>query len=247
MQRLLPDAGVTTIAEQTAGFDPIAAAGEGRPHVFTNFAVTVDGHATISGRSGEIGSDTDTAMLMALRERAEAVLVGAGTVRAESYGRLLPGAERRRVREQAGLAADPLAVIVSNRLALPWDAGLFSSGAGRVLIFTASAEEPPATATPLEVIRHPGAVDLRLALEHLRVARGIRALLCEGGPHLHGALLDAGLVDELFVTFGARRAGGPGPRMAEGLETGPLELELRWLLQEGDELFARYGVRRAAS
>ena len=195
MQRLIPDPGATTIEEQMAGFDPGAAAGSERPHVFTNFAVTVDGHATISGRSGEIGTGTDTAMLMALRASAEAVMVGAGTLRAESYGRLLPNSETRAGRERRGLSPDPLAVVVSNRMELPWDAGLFTSGAGQVLVFTASEEDPPETATPMEVIRHQGSVDLVAALKHLRAERGIRALLCEGGPHLHGDLLDAGVVD----------------------------------------------------
>ncbi|MGB2850132.1 MAG: dihydrofolate reductase family protein [Solirubrobacterales bacterium] len=243
MQRLIPDPGATTIEEQMAGFDPVAAAGSERPHVFTNFAVTVDGHATISGRSGEIGTGTDTAMLMALRASAEAVMVGAGTLRAESYGRLLPNSETRARRERRGLPPDPLAVVVSNRMELPWDAGLFTSGAGQVLVFTASEEDHPETATPMEVIRHQGGVDLVAAVKHLRTERGIRALLCEGGPHLHGDLLDAGVVDELFVTLGAKLAGGSGPRMAEGLDSGPLDVELRWLLQDGNELFARYAVK----
>ncbi len=243
MQRLIPDPAATTIEEQMAGFDPVAAAGSERPHVFTNFAVTVDGHATISGRSGEIGTGTDTAMLMALRASAEAVMVGAGTLRAESYGRLLPNSQTRARRERRGLPPDPLAVVVSNRMELPWDAGLFTSGAGQVLVFTASEEDHPETATPMEVIRHQGGVDLVAAVKHLRTERGIRALLCEGGPHLHGDLLDAGVVDELFVTLGAKLAGGPGPRMAEGLDSGPLDVELRWLLQDGNELFARYAVK----
>ncbi len=243
MQRLIPDPAATTIEEQMAGFDPVAAAGSERPHVFTNFAVTVDGHATISGRSGEIGTGTDTAMLMALRASAEAVMVGAGTLRAESYGRLLPNSQTRARRERRGLPPDPLAVVVSNRMELPWDAGLFTSGAGQVLVFTASEEDHPETATPMEVIRHQGGVDLVAAVKHLRTERGIRALLCEGGPHLHGDLLDAGLVDELFVTLGAKLAGGSGPRMAEGLDSGPLDVELRWLLQDGNELFARYAVK----
>jgi riboflavin biosynthesis pyrimidine reductase len=182
-------------------------------------------------------------MLMGLRAAAEAVLVGAGTVRAENYGRLLPGAAARASREERGLPPDPLAVLVSNRLELPWDAGLFTSGAGEVLVFTGSEDDPPDTATPVRVVRHNGRVDLRAALEHLRTEEGIRALLSEGGPSLHGALLDAGLVDELFVTLSPKLGGGAGPRMVEGLAAGPLELELRWLLHEGDELFARYAVR----
>lgn len=243
MHCLYPENRSISLADQLAEFDPIAAAGPERPLLFTNFAVTVDGHATIDSRSGPIGSDTDTAMLMGLRTAAEAVLVGAGTIRAENYGRLLPGAEARALREERGLAPDPLAVVVSNRLELPWDAGLFASGAGEVLVFTGSDADPPATATPVRVVRHPGGVDLGAALGYLRAEEGIRALLSEGGPSLHGALLDAGLVDELFVTLGAKLGGGAGPRMVEGLASGPLDLELRWLLQEGDELFARYAVR----
>ena len=74
-------------------------------------------------------------------------------------------------------------VIVSGRLDLPWDAPLFTAGGGRVLIFTASEAEPPETATSLRVVRHEGQRRPRpQALRHLREERGIRALLCEGGP-----------------------------------------------------------------
>lgn len=243
MRRLLPDPAPVELAEQLAGFEPVALAGRERPYVFTNFAVTVDGHATVSGRSGPIGTDADTAMLMELRGRSDAVMVGAGTMRAERYGRLLPDAETRARRERAGLPHDPLAVIVSNRLDLPWDAGLFTSGAGRVLVYTAAEASPPDTATPVRVERHPGGVDLGRALWQLRTERGVRGLLCEGGPRLHRDLLAAGLVDELFVTVGAKLAGGAGPRMVEGeLAREPIELDLRWLLAEGSELFARYAI-----
>lgn len=243
MRRLLPEPGPTTLEQQLAEFDPAPMAESERPYLFTNFAVTVDGRATIDGRSGEIGSDTDTALLMGLRERADAVLVGAGTMRVERYGRLLPGEARRERREQRGLPADPLAVLVSNRLDLPWDAGLFTCGFGRVVIFTGSNERPPATATELELIRHTGCVDLGAAMQHLRAEHGVRALLCEGGPHLHGELIGAGLVDELFVTLGSKLGGGPGPGLAEGLAELPIELELRWLLEEESELYARYAIR----
>jgi riboflavin biosynthesis pyrimidine reductase len=243
LQRLLPDPGPTSVAEQMASFDPREAAGEERPYLYTNFAVTVDGHATIAGRSGEIGTDTDTEVLMALRESADAVMVGAGTMRAERYGRMLPGEAHRQRRQEQGRPADPLTVLVTNRLDLPWDAGLFTGGEGEVVVFTASGKRAPETATVVEVIRHPDGVDLPAALAHLRAERGIRALLSEGGPHLHGDLLTAGLVDELFVTFGAQLGGGTGPRLAEGLAERPLALELRWLLEQGSELYARYAVR----
>jgi riboflavin biosynthesis pyrimidine reductase len=81
-------------------------------------------------------------------------------------------------------------------------------------------------------------------LRYLRVERGIRALLCEGGPRLHAQLIDAGLVDELFVTHAAKLAGGAGPGLVTGLAELERPLELAWLLEEDGELFARYRVMR---
>jgi riboflavin-specific deaminase-like protein len=212
--------------------------------VVTNFALTLDGRATIQGRSGPIGSRTDTEVLHLLRTQVDAVLIGAGTMRAERYGRIVPDPELRGHRERvAGLAHDPLAVIVSNSLDLPWDAGLFTSGTGRVLIVTSGDGEVPQTATAARVDRHQGAVDLGAALERLRSERGVRALLCEGGPRLHGHLLRERLVDELFVTIAPKLAGGTGPGLLEGVPEDPRELELVWLLEDAGELFARYRVR----
>ena len=91
-------------------------------------------------------------------------MIGAGTMRAERYGRIVADPEQRARRERLGLPGDPLMVIVSGRLDLPWDAPLFTAGGGRVLIFTASEDEPPATATPVEVVRHEGGVDIVAAL-----------------------------------------------------------------------------------
>jgi riboflavin biosynthesis pyrimidine reductase len=135
-----------------------------------------------------------------------------------------------------------LTVIVSGRLDLPWDASLFSDG-GRVLIFTASEAEPPQTPTPLQVVRHEGAVNLVEALRQLRLEHGIRALLCEGGPHLHEQLQADGLVDDLFLTVAPKLSGGDAPRIVEGPLPGVTELELAWLLEDDSELFARYTRR----
>ncbi len=243
MKRLLPDPGPITIDQQLEAYRPWEEPLPERPFVAVNFAATVDGRASIGGVSGPIGSAADTEMLAGLRTRFDAVMIGAGTMRAERYGRVVADQAERERRERIGLPHDPLTVIVSGRLDLPWDAPLFTAGGGRVLVFTASEAEPPETATPLRVVRHEGAVNLAEALRHLRQERGVRALICEGGPHLHDQLQAAGLVDDLFLTVAPKLSGGEAPRILEGPLHGVVELELAWLLEQDGELFARYRRR----
>jgi riboflavin-specific deaminase-like protein len=240
LRRLLPDHGETTVAEQLHGLDLKPLALPDRPYLVLNFATTLDGRAAINGRSGPIGSEADTEMLQRLRTRVDAVMIGAGTMRAERYGRIVSDPALRAYRERTLLAHDPLAVLVSNRLELPWDAGLFTDGGGRVVIFTASDQEPPETATPVTVVRHPEGVELDRALEWLLKERGIKSVLCEGGPTLHGRLREGRLADELFLTIAPKIAGGEGPRVLEGALPDVDQVELTWLLESEGELFARY-------
>lgn len=187
MLRLTPDPGPTTVEEQLDSYRPWEWAHEERPFVAMNFAATVDGRAAIEGRSGPIGSATDTAMLAGLRTRFDALMIGAGTKRVEGY----EGLEMR-------------------------------------LVVVESGPE--------------GRVDLPALLRSLR-REGVRALLCEGGPRLHGSLQAAGLVDELFLTIAPKLAGGGAPRILEGELPDVASLELAWLLEEDGELFARYQRR----
>jgi 5-amino-6-(5-phosphoribosylamino)uracil reductase len=226
MRRLLPDPGPTRVEEQLDSYRPWEEARGERPFVATNFAVTVDGRATIGGASGPIGSDADTEMLARLRTRFDAVMIGAGTMRVERYGPI-PG--------------DRLLVLVSGRLDLPWEAPLFAAGGGRVLIFTAADTEPPETAASVRLVRHEGRIDLTEAMRQLRQEHGVRALLSEGGPRLHGQLWAAGLVDELFLTTAPKLTGAEAPRILEGGQlAATAELDLAWLLEHEGELFARY-------
>jgi riboflavin biosynthesis pyrimidine reductase len=184
VRRLLPNPGTTTIEEQLDTYRPWEHARDDRPFLAMNFAATVDGRATISGVSGPIGSDVDTAMLVGLRTRFDAVMIGAGTMRAERYGDI-----------------------------------------GKRLVVVESGSR--------------GKADLPALLRSLH-GEGVKALLCEGGPTLHGALQAAGLVDDLFLTIAPKLVGGIAPRIVEGDLPGVEPLELAWLLEEDGELFARY-------
>ena len=242
VRRLLPDGDETTVAEQLAQLEPGGLAPADRPYVLMNFVTSVDGRATIDGRSGALGSRTDTEVLQRLRTRVDAVMIGAGTMRAERYGRIVPDPELRAYRESTQLTHDPLAVIISNSLDLPWDAPLFTDGGGRVVVFTAAPADTaaPDTATPVSIVRHEDMVDLERALGWLRSECDIRSLLCEGGPVLHGELQAAGLVDELFLTLAPKLAGGEERSILHAPLPDPIGLELAWLLEARGELFCRY-------
>lgn len=241
LRRLVPDCEPTTVAEYVEGLDFSGSAREDRPYLVCNFAATVDGQAAIDGRSGPIAGPADFELLLGLRSRVDALMVGAGTLRAERYGRVISDPEVRSRREAGGLSPDPLAVIVSGRLEIPWDIPLFTDGGGEVLILTSSEEKIPETETPTSLIRYSGRVDLLEAMRTLRGDRGIESVLCEGGPTLHGDLWREGLVDELFLTVGARIGGGSEPGILADELDSPVTLELAGLLvdDEGD-LMCRY-------
>jgi riboflavin biosynthesis pyrimidine reductase len=217
-----------------------------RPFLFLNMIASVDGRAAIEGRSHQLGSATDTLLLTELRTLADAVLIGSGTLRAEGYGRLVGNADRVARRQAAGRAPTPTAVLLSRGLELPWDAGLFQAADQPVVVYTGASGAPPRTAAPLEVVhlRDPSPA---AALADLK-ARGIGALLCEGGPTLNRALLAAGVVDELFLTLSPLLAGNTeAPRIVEGADLpAPARLDLRWVLHHDDELYLRYAIRHDA-
>ena len=213
-----------------------------RPFLYLNMVGSVDGRAAVEGRSQALGSDADTLLLSELRALADAVLIGTGTLRAEGYGRLTGHPERVARRKAAGQAATPTAVLISRSFDLPWDAGLFAAAEQPVLVYTAADREPPDVAAPVEIVRlvdpSPRAVaaDLR--------ARGVRALLCEGGPTLNRALLAAGVVDELFLTLAPLLAGNrDAPRIVEGEDLPhTVPLALLWTLCHEGELYLRYRI-----
>jgi riboflavin-specific deaminase-like protein len=221
---------------------PQERAPDDRPFVFVNMISTVDGRAARDGRSATIGGDADLQLLLDLRERADAVLIGTGTLRAEGYDRLVRKAGRRERRVAAGLAEDPLAVILSRRFDIPWDAGLFQAPDQPVVIYTGiEAGEPPEVPAPVEVVHLP-VPGLAEMLADLR-GRGVRALLSEGGPTMHGALWAAGVVDELFLTVAPLITGDADePAIVEGGRLPEAaELELLSVDRAGSELFLRYG------
>ena len=176
LKRLLPATADEIVAgfglDGSADLDPAHPAS--RPRVMLNMVSTADGHATLDGRSGPISGPADRALFHGLRLAVDAVMAGAGTVRTERYGRIVPDASRRQTRVARGLSEEPLACIVSGRLALEGDIPLLADPAARVVILTQSSASLPAGATAAEIdyIRaaRDGQLDLTAALAELHDA-----------------------------------------------------------------------------
>jgi len=244
MRLLYPDSRPTSPEELAAGLRFGDQAPPDRPYLVLNMVSSLDGKATIDWRTKGLSTDLDRRLFHRLRTQADAVMVGAGTVRAERYGRMAKSEELRAVREAEGLAADPLGVIVSSRLDLPADLPILGEPEQRVLIATSSDATLPETEA--EVLYERIADDLPLLVARLREQHGIRSVVCEGGPTLNSHLLAAGLVDELWLTLNPKLAGGAAAlTIVAGRElVEPAELELVSVAEGEGDLFTRWRVRR---
>ena len=223
-----------------------AARDRDRPRVALNMIESIDGRAEVDGRSGGLGNPTDRTLFHGLRSIADAVLVGGSTARAENYGRIIRDPDVRRARTRAGLAPEPLAVIVTRSGALPHDLPLLREPEARVVVVTgASAPELTGVAAHVRYVRSgDDGADLGAALRELHDECGVRAVLSEGGPRLAGMLLTDGRLDELFLSFAPLLAGGEDPVTI--LRCPPLDppvpAELATVHQDGSRLFLRYRI-----
>jgi riboflavin biosynthesis pyrimidine reductase len=208
--------------------------------VALNFIASADGRIAVDGRSAPLGAPADRALFHALRAQADAVLVGAGTVRDERYGPLVKRPEVRERRRSEGLPEQPVALIASSSLELDPTLPLLDDPQSHVVVLTASEGELAPCRARVEYERGP---TLTRSLAAARERHALRVVLCEGGPALAGSLGAAGLIDELFLTLSPKivgdRAGSPTMLRGTGPDE-PLELELAMLLESGGLLFARY-------
>lgn len=221
MRRLLP--------EPSEDVDLAAAYAypEGRPWLRANMIASVDGAVTgPDAVSGSLSGPSDRAVFAVLRRAADAVLVGAGTVRAEGYRP----------------AALPIAV-VSNRLDLDWSLPLFDAAPHRTVVLTSAAAPADRLAAARAgndvVLCGDDRVDPARAVAALH-ERGLTRLLCEGGPVLLAQLAAAGVLDELCLTTAPVLVGGSAGRILAGPDLDGRPWHLAHLLTDEDSLFARW-------
>jgi riboflavin biosynthesis pyrimidine reductase len=217
------------------------------PWLRANFITSVDGGATAEGTTGAMAGPGDKFVFNLLRELADVILVGAGTVRIEGYSGAnvsIPQRQQRQARKQTEV---PQLAIVTKTGSLDRDLGVFTKTEvpPLVLTCTAAADETRRQLAGLaEVVDcsgdDPGKVDEAALLASLS-SRGLTRILTEGGPMLLGSFVERELLDELCLTIAPFVVGGLARRIA----TGPGQLLTRMrcahvLTDDAGYLYTRY-------
>ncbi|MDQ2895137.1 MAG: dihydrofolate reductase family protein [Actinomycetota bacterium] len=246
LARLYPKTGKVMIEEHILALHLGERAPAARALTVANFVSSLDGRASLQGRSGGLGDDADKAMFRALRRASDAVLVGTGTLRAENYGRIVADPAARRAREVRGVTAEPLAVTLTRSGLLPLQIPLFAEPEARVIVFSGAEVELGDAKAQVEVVRLDyDELSFTAALTHLRREHGVRLALCEGGPAVLGALLRESVLDQLCLSLAAKLAGGgDAPAITSGPELPePADARLEEVLERDGTLFLRYALR----
>jgi riboflavin biosynthesis pyrimidine reductase len=234
--------------------------GLAEPRVFVNFVESADGVVAIPAirQSNKLiagGSASDRFLMGLLRASADALVIGSGTLNASPGGRWTPeqaypdaGEAFAELRRRLGRPPGIELVVLSGAGSV--DPTHDALAAGAVVVTTELAAEKlerllPETVTLLAAGAGPE-VDVRAAFELLR-ERGHTLILSEGGPHVFGSLLEAGLVDELFLTISPLLVGRvPGEERyalveaADLVPDGPVGGRLLSVRRDGGHLFLRY-------
>lgn len=255
MRQLLPTVtDVDPVRAYLAGRRPAPA---GRPWVALGMIASLDGATAVGGRSGPLGGPADKAAFRAVRAMADVVLVAAGTVRTEGYGPIRISDDARAARLDAGRSPGPARLaIVTASVDLDVDGPLFAPDPDGdpggdpgdrewPLVFTttdADHDRVRVVGSRAEVRRlGTGQVAVGAALASL-ADDGVGLVVCEGGPSLNGALVAAGVVDEVCLSLSPALVGGDSKRLVAGipeLDDAP-GFELVSLLVEGDMLLGRW-------
>jgi len=165
-----------------------------------NMVASADGAYSVSGVSRALSSPADREIFHALRASADAVLVAAGTARAEGYRRPTPVAELAKERRQITDSDAPRLVVISRSLMLPAEQPFLVGPGEQPIVMHPDKVDTAGVPSGVE-LRPMGTdgVDLDAALRSLYVD-GVRVVLCEGGPTLLGQLHHLDLIDELFLS-----------------------------------------------
>ncbi|WP_074992821.1 dihydrofolate reductase family protein [Streptomyces misionensis] len=187
------------------------------PYVLLSAAVSLDGCLDDTGPERLLLSGpADFDRVDAVRASADALLVGAGTIRADNPRLLVNSPERRAARLAEGRPEHPLKVTVTATGDLDPTARFWHTG-GDKLVYTTdrgAARAARLLGGAADVVPLGPDLDWRALLGHLRAERGVGRLMVEGGGTVHTQLLRQGLADELQLAIAPLIVGDPrAPRL----------------------------------
>lgn len=223
-----------------------------RPRLVVNFVSSADGAVTVDGSSRGLSTPPDREVLDLGTDLADVVLVGAGTVTAEGFTGVKPGAVARERRARHGLRDVPVtAVVTASGRSLSADSPVLTDTLVPTIVFTGDSAprglRDAWSVAGADVVRTGGdGVDLGAMVREL-ARRGLNRINCMGGPALFGSLAEAGLVDELRLTVAPFLVSGEAGRITRGAGMDPDRLELLSVVAGEDTLLLRYGVVRGPS
>jgi 5-amino-6-(5-phosphoribosylamino)uracil reductase len=246
-----PERGMAAGGEAGAGGSPGHGAAEARSAgggvwLRANMVSSLDGAAQHEGRSQPISSAADMRIFGTLRGLADAVVVGAETVRLEGYRPARARDAFAERRAAAGQGPAPAIAVVSASLNLDFSLPLFTEPLVPTLVLTGAAASPErihaAEKAGAEVVvagDGPGVEPARAV--HALAERGLVRLLTEGGPRMLGQFAAAGVLDELCLTVSPTMTVGDAQRIAGGPGLpDPARFALESVLEEAGFLFTRY-------
>jgi riboflavin biosynthesis pyrimidine reductase len=213
-----------------------------------NFVGSVDGAATADGVSAPLQTPGDNRVFAALRDLADVVVVGAGTARIEGYAAIELSERRRAIRRRYGLPEALPTAVISRSLHLDPASKLFTAApanAQTILITSEDADRARRAQfdAVADVVVCAGERAHPLAMRRALEERGLRRILCEGGPTVFSELAEARAADELCLSISPLLVGPGTRRLIAGQpwhNPDPLRLQLVGLLEEDGALFCRY-------
>ncbi|WP_089100687.1 dihydrofolate reductase family protein [Streptomyces hyaluromycini] len=199
------------------------------PFVLLSAAVSLDGYLDDTGPDRLLlSSPADFDRVDEVRASVDAILIGAGTIRADNPRLLVNSPERRAARTAAGRPEYPLKVTVTATGDLDPDAKFWHTGGAKIVYTTdEGARRARALGIAADVVSLGADLDWRPLLEHLHDVRGVHRLMVEGGGTVHTQLLQQGLADEVQLVLAPLFVGDPkAPRLfgPGGYQAGRLRL-----------------------
>jgi riboflavin-specific deaminase-like protein len=225
--------------------------GSERPYVLLSCAMSVDGYIDDTGPDRLLlSNNADFDRIDRLRALADAVLVGASTIRRDNPGLLIRSPAGQSARQERGLPVSPVKVTITGSGNLDPQASFFTAGGAEVckLVYCAStavrtARDRLSSAAATSVIDAGSPLDLVTVMTDL-AARGIRWLMVEGGQSIHTQFLAAGLADELQLVIAPFFVGDTGAPRFVGPAAFPWDSAHRMTLAEArpidDVVLLRY-------